>query len=273
MSYVKLVVIHQGDSVYGYTYDEGPGYCQATFAGAYKSNKKVLRGKGMQMLRNSGTHGLAVYKLNYSKEGNTEYLSGAVGMKDGLSLLLTFGMGSPLYLKKESNAVDTIAYMRQKLKAVPVEKITGNQPAVVPRPDTSVKKEAVPPTPVIKDAVTDITEKKQQRVSKVVQTIYTNADTVKMYVYDNGEVDGDTVTVFFDNTVILDRYRISAQAKELSLPVQKGQSHSIDLFANNLGTIPPNTALVIIMAGNRRYELRTSYDLETNARIIIQYKE
>jgi hypothetical protein len=87
-------------------------------------------------------------------------------------------------------------------------------------------------------------------------------------------VDGDTVTVFFDNSIILDRYMISDKAKVFTLPVSKdGQPHSIELFANNLGTIPPNTALIIINTGKERHELRASYDLQTNAKIIIQYKE
>jgi hypothetical protein len=45
------------------------------------------------------------------------------------------------------------------------------------------------------------------------------------------------------------------------------------LFANNIGTIPPNTALIILIAGKKRYEVHASYDLSTNAKIIFQYKE
>ncbi len=125
-----------------------------------------------------------------------------------------------------------------------------------------------------KETPVAILQKKNERSSKLVETIFTSADTVKMFVYDNGEVDGDTVTLFFDNAIILDRYRISEKGKELVLPISRnGRQHVIELFANNLGSIPPNTALLIIVAGKRRYELRASYDLQTNAKIIIQYQE
>jgi hypothetical protein len=45
------------------------------------------------------------------------------------------------------------------------------------------------------------------------------------------------------------------------------------LVANNLGSIPPNTALVVITDGNERHEVRASFDLSVNARIVIQYRQ
>ncbi len=106
--YVKLVVIHKGDSVYGYTYDEGPGFCKATFEGKFDPAESQLKGQGMEMLRNSGTHALAVYKLNYSKEGNAEFLRGPVAikikktlfMKKFLVSLSLFAMSTALFAQK-----------------------------------------------------------------------------------------------------------------------------------------------------------------------------
>ncbi|MEJ7627902.1 MAG: hypothetical protein WKF35_13635 [Ferruginibacter sp.] len=309
VTYIKLVVKHRGDSLYGYTYDEGGGYCKATFAAIYYPGKKRLIGNGVKMLINSGTHALTDYDLIYSKEPGGEFLReniGEVGFLDRL-----FGNSSRQYLKKVSNKTEipnktdpetkrTVIKPREiikeeesikkttpVIKKEPVKKppVVIAKPPVKPvtkapvknippvRVDTTSKIVAkkiipLPPAPVA------LIKKKDERSSKLVQTIYTSADSIKMFVYDNGEVDGDTVTVFFDNSVILDRYRISDKAKEISLPVSKsGKLHTIELFANNLGTIPPNTALIIIIADKKRYELRASYDLQTNARIVIQYQE
>ena len=274
-SYLKLVIVQMGDSCYGYTYDEGPGFCKADFVGKFDKEKHKMKGKGIHFIERSFGHILGVYNLNYSKEGENEYLNGTVGPKGVGSQILTMGIPSYTALKKITNGIDTTRFMKDKALAFE------NKNKLTETVQPIVQKELAPVT-AEKDTVT-VTNKtfpdtiinlKQERLSKMVETIYTNADTVKMMLFDNGIVDDDTVTIFFDNAVILDRYRITEKAKELNIPLAKnGQPHIMELFANNLGTIPPNTALVIIMAGNDRYEVHASYDLSTNAKIIFQYKE
>ena len=301
-TYIKMVIRHRGDSLFGYTYDEGHGYCKATFIGRYDKKQKNLTGHGVKMIERTPNHVLVDYDLVYSKEPRGEFLREKMGEEGFIQSL--FGPSSREYLKKTSNKVDLPQPASRLTKpAIPVIKKDPVKKVIVPVVKKAPVKNALPVNqkPVIparplvltpikkKDLVTDTIKKaapakpverkpapaalvkiKDERSAKLVQTIYTSADTIKMFVYDNGEVDGDTVTVFFDNAVILDRYGISEKAKEISLPVSKnGQEHYIELFANNLGTIPPNTALIIITAGKKRYELHASYDLKTNARIIV----
>lgn len=108
--YVKLVVIHKGDSLRGYTYDKQDSYCQATFLGNYKSTKKLLTGANVEMINNSGGHILSDYELTYSKKKGRERLIGTMGSKNNP---LTFFMALPkLYLYKQTNEIDTIAFMK-----------------------------------------------------------------------------------------------------------------------------------------------------------------
>ena len=44
------------------------------------------------------------------------------------------------------------------------------------------------------------------------------------------------------------------------------------MYAENLGSIPPNTALIVVTAGDKRYELRSKASLEENAVLVIEYK-
>ena len=44
------------------------------------------------------------------------------------------------------------------------------------------------------------------------------------------------------------------------------------MVAENLGSIPPNTALIVVYAGNKRYELFSSASLEENAVLVFEYK-
>jgi hypothetical protein len=277
--FMRLVVIHQKDSVFGYTYDDvqrngrRQSYCKASFSGIYTFRK--LKGKGVDMLQISGSHTMSSFNLDYSKEDYNEYLHGSAKAKGAFLQIITMGLGEPVYLKKVSEIPDTIAYMKMRLARLtkpvkPTPEIVV-KPAL-PKPITdTLKKPAAPVT--ISVPVAPKIEIKNQRISKLIRTISTNADTIKISVYDNGQVDDDSVTVFFDNKILLDNYRISDKAKELYLPVSKDREHTIELFANNLGSIPPNTALIIIQAGKERYELYASYDLKTNAQIVIRYKE
>jgi hypothetical protein len=50
-------------------------------------------------------------------------------------------------------------------------------------------------------------------------------------------------------------------------------THTIVLYAENLGAIPPNTALIVfITADGKRYALQSSATLEQNAAFLFEYK-
>jgi hypothetical protein len=44
------------------------------------------------------------------------------------------------------------------------------------------------------------------------------------------------------------------------------------MYADNLGSIPPNTALMVVTDGNNRYEVRISSDLEKSGVIRFIHK-
>ena len=52
---------------------------------------------------------------------------------------------------------------------------------------------------------------------------------------------------------------------------ETSKTHEIILYAENLGSIPPNTALIVVNAGNKRYELHASASLEENAVLVFEY--
>lgn len=268
MDFLKLVIIHQGDSVFGYTYDEGPGWCQASFIGHYQRGEKHLKGKGIELLGHSGDHEVGLYKLKYVRHEGKEHLNGTVQLKLPAWSIFRYGLPTQVFLHRDKTEVDTIAYMRSIIdKQQPASKNPIATQKNFPEKADSMKQ--MPATIASNDWVK---KEKEDRSFKVVQHIFTEVDSVKIALYDNGEVDQDSVTIFFDGAIILNRYMISDKAKELTIAIPKdGKEHSLDLFAHNLGNIPPNTALIIITAGKKRYELRASYDLSTNARIIFSH--
>lgn len=103
--------------------------------------------------------------------------------------------------------------------------------------------------------------------------ITVNTKKISLSIYDNATVDGDSVSIFFNGKLLLSHQLVSEKPITLDLELdEKLAKNEITLFAENLGTIAPNTALVIINAGDKRYELFSNADLQKNAVLVIEYR-
>jgi hypothetical protein len=105
------------------------------------------------------------------------------------------------------------------------------------------------------------------RETPVVATIpIPGVDTVMVELYDNGEIDGDSVSLYLNNDLLLQHYKLTAQAKVLLVPIDKSLPvNRLVLFAENLGRLPPNTALMEVTVHGKRYDLFLSTDYRRNA--------
>jgi hypothetical protein len=135
-------------------------------------------------------------------------------------------------------------------------------------------------TPVNPQVQKDLTQKKvaipkliKERENPLIKTIVTNSSDILIQLYDNGEIDGDTITVYDNNEIIAYRKGLTGKPITLSIKADLFNSHhEFVMVANNLGSIPPNTALMVITTGGKRYELFVSSDEKKNARVVIDYK-
>jgi hypothetical protein len=98
-------------------------------------------------------------------------------------------------------------------------------------------------------------------------------DSVTLSMYDNGEIDGDTVSVFVNDVQIVEKVGLSAQAYKITIPISRSKLNKIELFAENLGKIPPNTGLLVIYSGEKRYQIFFTATLEKNAVIYLERKD
>jgi len=112
-------------------------------------------------------------------------------------------------------------------------------------------------------------EKRPVRDSKVLQVRDAN---IKVEIYDDGEVDNDIVSVYFNGGMVIDKKTLTAKAHSFMLNLEQGKANELVLYAENLGEIPPNTALMIITDGVNRYEVRLSADLKNNASVRFELK-
>ncbi|MBA2761790.1 MAG: hypothetical protein H0U39_07495 [Segetibacter sp.] len=80
-------------------------------------------------------------------------------------------------------------------------------------------------------------------------------DSLQLHFYDNAEVDGDSITLYLNNKMIFTHVRLTASPYVVTLQVKDlAESNELVMVAENLGSIPPNTALMIAMVGSKRYK-------------------
>jgi hypothetical protein len=112
------------------------------------------------------------------------------------------------------------------------------------------------------------------RKNETMQDIYFKNDSLILSLYDNGIVDGDTVSVFMNGENIISKQKLKESAIKKTIYVSaNSDSVQLVLFAENLGTIPPNTGLLTVRDGDDVYQVRFSADLQKNASIILRRKK
>lgn len=140
-----------------------------------------------------------------------------------------------------------------------------------PKKDIAVNNNTVAaPSPVVKTTE----EKIKERANSAPQVVYFKTDSLVLSLYDNGEVDGDTVSVTLNGVMLMEKQGLRATAIRKSIPVPSGTDEmTLVLFAENLGKYPPNTGLLVVRDGDDIHQVRFSADLTQNATIIFRRKE
>ncbi|MES2429798.1 MAG: hypothetical protein V4556_02605 [Bacteroidota bacterium] len=113
------------------------------------------------------------------------------------------------------------------------------------------------------------------RKTTTQQTVEFESDSLILTLYDNGEVDGDTVSVLMNGGVIFSKAGLTTRPNRKTIYINKDMPDTLSLlmYAENLGSIPPNTGLLVVWDADKVYELRFSADLKTNAAIIFRRKK
>jgi hypothetical protein len=165
----------------------------------------------------------------------------------------------------------------------PVEKITPPKPITKPANDlpkaiikpiekqnTEVK---VAPSITTKPKPVVIPKLIATRENALVRKIETEEAEMVIELYDNGEIDGDTVTIYHNNELVVNRAGLSSKPITIKIRVDKNAPHhELVMVANNLGSIPPNTSLMIVTANKKRYEVYISSSEQKNAKVVIDLK-
>jgi hypothetical protein len=167
--------------------------------------------------------------------------------------------------KKRESAVTK----KNPVRPEPVKKVSPVIISKKPGPDSPVISHSS-----IKEKPRAIPDLISTRENPLIKQIETKPGEIIIDLYDNGQIDGDTVSIYHNNELIVSRAGLSHQPVSFHIKVDTlHPHHELIMVANNLGSIPPNTSLMIITANDKRYEVFISSSEQKNAKIEIDLKE
>ena len=195
-------------------------------------------------------------------------------------------------------ALDDISF-RECVKTPPAARTTSKKPSETkrqtasakppPKKTTAVKKQPPPQTakaqkdsqktttPVLKWKPTDFPPPPsvlRTRTNSLVKHLETEAGEIRIDLYDNGEIDGDSVSIYHNNELHVKHARLSQKPVTIRIGIDRNSPHhEVIMVAENLGSIPPNTSLMIITAGDKRYQVFISSTEQKNAKVIFDLKQ
>lgn len=114
----------------------------------------------------------------------------------------------------------------------------------------------------------------EQRKTVAPQVLEFKSDSLELKLYDNGEIDGDTVSILLNGEIVLAKQGLKASAIKKTIYIQPGSDEiTLVLYAENLGKYPPNTGLLVVHDGEDVYQVRFSADLRQNAAVVFRRKK
>ncbi len=118
-----------------------------------------------------------------------------------------------------------------------------------------------------------VVEKYTSRTKNILKKIDIKQPNFKVDLYDDGDVDGDIVSVYYNGKNVLSNKKLTDKPITLNLTTDPSRTENeLLIYAENEGDIPPNTALMIVTEGNNRTEVRITSDEKKNGVIIFNKK-
>lgn len=114
----------------------------------------------------------------------------------------------------------------------------------------------------------------EKRKNDLVKQITVDNDSISVTLYDNGIIDGDSITLIYNDKILVTHQMLTDKPLTFYIKIAPGNSRNeLVMYAENLGSIPPNTALMVIYDGPKRYELNVSSTDKTNGAVSFKLRE
>lgn len=210
------------------------------------------------------------YALTYTNDGSTASLYVDCQLAYSIKFSETFTNASDLFLGRVNDEffpfwfngdLDDVRIYNRALDTATIFALCHEKPTVVP-------------TPVVKPPLEpEVAVKLEQRKNEPFREIIVDHDSVSVSLYDNGIVDGDSVTLVFNKEILTQHLMLTEKAVTFHIRIDRHNKNELIMYAENMGSIPPNTALMVIYDGDKRYEVNVRSTEDTNGTVIFKLRE
>lgn len=120
---------------------------------------------------------------------------------------------------------------------------------------TSSKKSGI----IVTNDISESPNEVHKITAGVEKTYEWHNNTVIIDVWDGGNIDGDMITLLYNDSTILDHYKLTSFKKQLRMSLSKDKTDVLTIVAENEGSEPPNTANLTLTDGDTKYNI-LAYD-------------
>ena len=155
--------------------------------------------------------------------------------------------------------IDSVAMIAGRLKLIPEEPLAFMP---VQKPVIQTIQQQTTPDKNIKPLITSslpvnsltIEEKFVSRKKVFTKDIPLSGDSIELRFYDNGEIDGDSISLFLNDQLIFSHLLLTGKAHIIKLSIRElKEKNELTMVAENLGRIPPNTSYMEALVEGQRY--------------------
>ena len=111
-----------------------------------------------------------------------------------------------------------------------------------------------------------------RRVDKQ-STLSVTGDKLKLTIYDSRAEDQDTISLSFNGQWLIERQMVRKKPFILEVDLLPEANNTLIFYAHNLGTIPPNTAMLMVDDGKSKQKIQVQSDLKRCGAIQLKKKD
>src|SRR5579864_2092107 len=154
---------------------------------------------------------------------------------------------------------------------VVIENPTGESEAKTKQSNTVIEKPVASnqqvSAPVFLPPALQTNEERFTNRTKILQNVIPiKGDSIELRFYDNAEIDGDSIAVFLNGHLLKEHILLAEEAYVMKIAVSDLQpDNELVMVAENMGTIPPNTSLMVALVEDKRYEAHLQSTMGSSA--------
>lgn len=184
---------------------------------------------------------------------NSEYELVLGGIWEGFTKEVACSPGDMKVVKVSQSPSSVDEILKREMPAQLVEEIVAKkmEPLIKEKP---IEKEP-PEDPVVAKVEPKNHGELEGRAITRLREVNVSQGEVTAYVWDMNKVDGDIISLSFNGEWVLKDYSLKKEKKPVELKILPGSANRLVLYAEDMGSIPPNTCGLTFFDGKQHRNL------------------